>query len=117
MEKEKRKRGEKESKEGLVMEKKQHKKVRKEEEVSEKEVEEFFAILRRMKAVVKYFEKGAAGEGWRAAVEAERPVVEDNDDDDAVKDDIDNDKTGEAVEENGVFDLNAAPDEEEDPIS
>ncbi|XVF09618.1 hypothetical protein REPUB_Repub07fG0109400 [Reevesia pubescens] len=111
MEKEKRKRGEKESKEGVVTEKK---KIRKEEEASEEEVEEFFAILRRMRAVFKYFEKGGGGEGWRAAVEAERAVMLADDD---AKGCIDNDKTREAMEENGVLDLNAAPDEEENPIS
>ena len=106
MENEKRKRSEKESKEGVIMEKK---KLRKEEEASEEEVDEFFAILRRMRAVVKYFEKDGAGEGWRTAVEAVRTVVVADDD---VKDGIDNDKRREAVEENGVLDLNAAPEEE-----
>ncbi|XWS48306.1 hypothetical protein CRYUN_Cryun13aG0063900 [Craigia yunnanensis] len=116
MEKEKRKTGEKESKEGLVMEKKKKKKVRKEEEASEKEVEEFFAILRRMRAVVKYFDRGGSGEGWRAEVEAERAIaVADND----TKVGIDNDKRREAVEEKNVLDLNTAPEEEEEenPIS
>ncbi|XWS50719.1 hypothetical protein CRYUN_Cryun12cG0111100 [Craigia yunnanensis] len=109
MEKEKRKRSEKECKEGVVMEKK----VRKEEEASEKEVEEFYAILRRMRAVVKYFDKGGAGEGWRAAVEGVGAVVVADDD---AKNGIYNDKGREAVEENGVLDLNAAPEEEEEEL-
>ncbi|KAF5734526.1 hypothetical protein HS088_TW15G00018 [Tripterygium wilfordii] len=53
------------------------KKLKEDEDVAtEEEVEEFYAILRRMKAAVKYFakEKGNHnnnnGEGWRA-VEAE----------------------------------------------
>ncbi|XVF50594.1 hypothetical protein PTKIN_Ptkin04bG0113900 [Pterospermum kingtungense] len=117
MEKEKRKRGEKECKEGVIIEKKKKSKSRKEEETSEKEVEEFFAILRRMRAVVTYFEK-AGDQGWRAAVEAERPVLEADDHD--VKNCIDNDKMlrREGMEENGVLDLNAAPEEEEEnPIN
>lgn len=122
MEKEKTKRSDKERKElGVVIEtkKKRKKIIRKEEETSEKEVEEFFAILKRMRAVVKYFEKGGAREGWRAAVEAERPLlVEAGGDDDC----IGNDKMRkDGVEENGVFDLNAAPEaedvEEDNPIS
>lgn len=44
---------------------------------TEEEVEEFFAILRRMKMAVKYFERGGRnGElGWREALETEEVVV------------------------------------------
>ncbi|KAG6675676.1 hypothetical protein I3843_15G109200 [Carya illinoinensis] len=45
---------------------------------TEEEVEEFFAILRRMKVAVKYFERsvgGNNGEGWRAALETDEVVV------------------------------------------
>ncbi|WCJ21972.1 hypothetical protein M5689_004082 [Euphorbia peplus] len=40
------------------------------DDATEEQVEEFFAILRRMQVAVKYFEK-ENGEGWRAALEAE----------------------------------------------
>ncbi|KAK8657121.1 hypothetical protein V6N13_035377 [Hibiscus sabdariffa] len=83
---------------------------------SEEEVEEFFAILGRMKAVVKYFNKGsgAEGKGWRAAaVEAEKTVMAAT-----AMDVIDNKNRREAVVESGVLDLNEAPEEEEEePLS
>ncbi|OMP08939.1 hypothetical protein COLO4_05982 [Corchorus olitorius] len=70
-----------------------------------------------MKVVVKYFEKGG-GEGWRAAVEAEREAMVAADDDNDVAADKDNDdRRKENVEESGVLDLNAAPDEEEEEDS
>lgn len=41
---------------------------------TEEEVEEFFAILRRMKVAVKYFdERGRGGKEWREALE--KPVL------------------------------------------
>ncbi|KAK8537051.1 hypothetical protein V6N13_042002 [Hibiscus sabdariffa] len=84
---------------------------------SEEEVEEFFAILGRMKAVVKYFNKGsgAEGKGWRAAAveaEAEKTVMAAT-----AMDVIDNKNRREAVVETSVLDLNEAPDEEEEPLS
>lgn len=92
---------------------------------SEEEVDEFFAILRRMKAAVKYFESN--GEGWRAALENEEVVeveeVVDEDDQDhklelmkLKKNSNNNRLVGE--EETGVLDLNAAaPEEAESNIS
>ena len=94
---------------------------------SEEEVDEFFAILRRMKAAVKYFESN--GEGWRAALENEEAVeveeVVDEDDQDhklelmklkKKKNSSNNRLVGE--EETGVLDLNAAaPEEAESNIS
>ncbi|KAK9021919.1 hypothetical protein V6N11_011882 [Hibiscus sabdariffa] len=124
MEKDKRKRSEKERKEGAMTEAKKKKKVITKEEdeavavaaASEEEVEEFFAILGRMKAVVKYFNKGsgAEGKGWRAAaVEAEKTVMAAT-----AMDVIDNKNRREAVVESGVLDLNEAPEEEEEePLS
>ncbi|KAE8736484.1 hypothetical protein F3Y22_tig00000002pilonHSYRG00320 [Hibiscus syriacus] len=123
MEKDKRKRSEKERKAGVIMEaKRRKKKATKEEEeeaaAGEEEVEEFFAILRRMKAVVKYFNEGsgAEGKGWRAAaVEAEKTVMAD-----VAKEVIDNNNNNnrrEGIAESGVLDLNEVPEEEEEPIS
>jgi len=50
---------------------------------TEEEVEEFYAILKRMKVVVKYFDdKGKGGRQWRETLEkpAELAVVSDADD-------------------------------------
>ncbi|TXG51473.1 hypothetical protein EZV62_023997 [Acer yangbiense] len=63
MEAGKRKRSERDSEDRLT---KRKKKEEKEEIVTDAEVEEFFAILRRMQVAVKYF-----GEGWRSAVETD----------------------------------------------
>ena len=96
---------------------------------SEEEVDEFFAILRRMKAAVKYFESN--GEGWRAALENEEVVeveeVVDEDDQDhklelmkLKKNSNNNNNNNRLVgeEETGVLDLNAAaPEEAESNIS
>ncbi|KAI4350916.1 hypothetical protein L6164_005319 [Bauhinia variegata] len=47
---------------------------------SEEEMEEFFAILRRIKVAVKYFdEKGRRGKEWREAVEQLDVTVDDGD--------------------------------------
>ncbi|XP_023885216.1 uncharacterized protein LOC111997362 [Quercus suber] len=93
---------------------------------SEEEVEEFFAILRRMKVAVNYFESN--GEGWRAALENEEAleveeVVDDEDEQDhkleLVKlrkkknsNNNNNNKRLMGEEETGVLDLNAAAPEE-----
>lgn len=92
---------------------------------TEEEVEEFFAILRRMKVAVKYFESN--GEGWRAALENEEVVeveeVVDGDDQDQTlelmklkkkKKNSNNNYNNRLVgeEETGVLDLNAAAPEE-----
>ncbi|KAF2298756.1 hypothetical protein GH714_026642 [Hevea brasiliensis] len=89
------------------------------EEATEEEVEEFFAILRRMQVAVKYFEKGN-GEGWRAAVEAEMVAVVGGGEDQ--KDEIEKKKKKKKEEKEppekkpiveeatGVLDLNVMPE-------
>ncbi|XP_057465825.1 protein NIM1-INTERACTING 2-like [Actinidia eriantha] len=80
---------------------------------SEEEIEEFFAILRRMHVAVQYFEKGNGNSNsnvdgrkltGRTAIEAEAL---------AGTDDV---KAGEesviGARKNGVWDLNAVPEEE-----
>ncbi|GKV23543.1 hypothetical protein SLEP1_g33253 [Rubroshorea leprosula] len=103
MEKEKRKRNEEEREKGV------EKKVSKKEEASEDEVEEFFAILKRMKVAMNYFEK-AGGKDWRSAVEAEVVVTEEEE-----EKELGVEKKGEAVEVEesggGLLDLNAVPEE------
>ncbi|KAH7549322.1 hypothetical protein ACOSP7_025946 [Xanthoceras sorbifolium] len=96
MEAGKRKRSERESEERLT-------KKKKEEIATDAEVEEFFAILRRMQVAVKYF-----GEGWRTAVEKEAaPAAVDKDDNDQ---EVKRDETAAAEEENiNILDLNAEP--------
>lgn len=48
---------------------------------TEDEVEEFYAILRRMKQAVKYFdEKGKGGKEWREALEQTEDAVDVGDD-------------------------------------
>ncbi|KAJ0048002.1 hypothetical protein Pint_16461 [Pistacia integerrima] len=87
---------------------------------TEEEVEEFFAILKRMQAAVKYF-----GEGWRTAVESEvapdaaAEVVENDninggDDEGNDKEEMVTRKKGERVvvveeDQNGFLDLNSVP--------
>lgn len=114
MEKEKsRKRGEEEEGEG------RKKKVK--EVPTEEEVEEFFAILRRMKVAVKYFERSAGGngEGWRSALETDEVVlVEEDEEEGIVVVDDEHNKGGKmrmkrpAPEETEALDLNAAAPEE-----
>lgn len=111
----KRRRIEKESDEA------KNKKVRKGdlEEATEEEVDEFFAILRRMQVAVKYFEKGN-GEGWRAAVEAEVVAVvggEKDEKDETEKKEEDSPEIRPIVEEEiGVLDLNVMPEVENDEM-
>ncbi|KAJ0038235.1 hypothetical protein Pint_23279 [Pistacia integerrima] len=82
--------------------------------VNDDEVDEFFAILKRIQVAVKYFEKSNGGrrklteKGWRPRFEAE-----DFDGDNGVNNN-DNDennggKTEEAAEESSGFDLNSDP--------
>ena len=99
---------------------------------SEEEVEEFFAIVRRMHVAVKYFGQrandGAGGSRfppgrWRAALEAEDVVVNGEVDDGGEEEEDGYDgkeripKTAReaervvVVKENGVLDLNSAPEE------
>lgn len=97
---------------------------------SEAEVEEFFAIVRRMHAAVKYFcQKANGADGklpgkWRAALEAEEVAAADAGE---VLDDKERVKKEEAAAttttptptptpegvavENGVLDLNSTPEE------
>ena len=126
MELEKRKRGdEKEREEGEEI-KKVREEVGKGEGVvpSEEEVEEFFAILRRMKVAVKYFERGGNGEGWRAALGTEDGGVVDDDEEEEEEEDKRDvmmmkkkKKKGHTrEEESGILDLNATPEEGESNI-
>ncbi|CAL5374326.1 unnamed protein product [Camellia sinensis] len=78
---------------------------------TEEEVEEFFAILRRMHVAVKYFEN-SGGDGvrkvkgrWGAALEAEVKAAADGVK--AAEESVVN-----GVRENGVLDLNAVPEAE-----
>uniref|UniRef100_A0A7N2MQK2 Uncharacterized protein n=1 Tax=Quercus lobata TaxID=97700 RepID=A0A7N2MQK2_QUELO len=120
---------EKRKRDGDKEEGEERKKVMRDQDVevpSEEEVDEFFAILRRMKVAVKYFESN--GEGWRAAleneeaVEVEEVVDEDNDQDHKLelmklkkkKNSNNNNNNNRLVgeEETGGLDLNAAAPEE-----
>lgn len=89
---------------------------------SEEEVDEFFAILRRMKEAVKYFdERGKGGREWREALEQAEVTLDDGEDADDVAGDGDvalplmKEKEEEDEEEviinNDVFDLNAVAPE------
>lgn len=81
---------------------------------TEEEVEEFYAILKRMKVVVKYFDdKGKGGREWRETLEkpAELAVVSDADDivaDDRGRENIKKKEKigGEVVIIRQAFDLN-----------
>ena len=125
---------EKRKRDGDKEEGEERKKVMRDQDVevpSEEEVDEFFAILRRMKVAVKYFESN--GEGGRAALENEEAVEvgevvdEDNDQDHKLelmklkkKKNGNNNNNNRLVgeEETGGLDLNAAaPEEAESNIS
>ena len=118
---------EKRKRDGDKEEGEERKKVMRDQDVevpSEEEVDEFFAILRRMKVAVKYFESN--GEGWRAALENEEAVEvgevvdEDNDQDHKLelmklkkkKNSNNNNNRLVGEEETGGLDLNAAAPEE-----
>ncbi|KAL7223254.1 hypothetical protein ACSBR1_024836 [Camellia fascicularis] len=82
---------------------------------TEEEVEEFFAILRRMHVAVKYFEN-SGGDGvrkvkgrWGEALEAE--VIAAADGVKAAEESVVN-----GVRENGVLDLNAVPEAESNSV-
>lgn len=96
------------------------------EDATEEEVEEFFAILRRMKEAMKYLQKSTAG-GCRAAVESESEaeasvaVAEEDEDRREVKGEVSRGSQlpvvmaeEEEEEETGCInlDLNVAPVEE-----
>lgn len=82
---------------------------REETAVTEEEVEEFFAILRRIHVAVNYFKSSNGGnrhltEGRSLALQLE---INDTDDDTV--------KPAEDVKVNTGFDLNADPDTDPDP--
>ncbi|XP_042499736.1 protein NIM1-INTERACTING 2 [Macadamia integrifolia] len=98
---------------------------------TEEEVEEFFAILRRVREVVRYFGKGkngggeeemkrGSGKGWNPSFQWEDfedvqgkqcdGVVSDKNKDSKIKGRGGEKRDVEAVEENLVLDLNAEPE-------
>uniref|UniRef100_A0A6N2N401 Uncharacterized protein n=1 Tax=Salix viminalis TaxID=40686 RepID=A0A6N2N401_SALVM len=76
------------------------------QEVEEEEVEEFFAILRRIHVAVKYFEK-SEGKKWRPLLEREDFKELDGADLDTEK------KEGNSFYENSGLDLNLDPNPNE----
>ena len=80
---------------------------------SEEEVEEFFAILKRMRVAVKYFdEKGRGGKEWREALEEAAVTVEDGGNaDDVGGNEVGVVKKKDAEVINEVLDLNEAAPE------
>ncbi|KAL9433269.1 hypothetical protein AB3S75_028155 [Citrus x aurantiifolia] len=113
MESDKRKRSEKEKNEerknnnndnnnSKKKKQKQHAIEKVEKEATEEEVEEFFAILRRIQAAVDYF----GGEGWRAVAEAAVDVIDKDADEDKEEEIV---KVNEDIND-GVLDLNAVPE-------
>ncbi|KAI3411400.1 AP2/ERF domain-containing protein [Psidium guajava] len=89
---------------------------------SEAEVEEFFAIVRRMHVAVKYFERTAGGGGgaggdergkvWRSALESGVGIAAAADGGDAGEEGAKEERPDAApAEANGGFDLNAVPEE------
>ncbi|KAG6759643.1 hypothetical protein POTOM_036127 [Populus tomentosa] len=75
------------------------------QEVEEEEVEEFFAILRRIQVAVKYFEK-TEGKKWRPLLEREEFKE--------LKGDLDTEmKEGNSFYGNSGFDLNVDPNPNE----
>ncbi|KAL2321207.1 hypothetical protein Fmac_030176 [Flemingia macrophylla] len=73
---------------------------------TEEEVEEFFAILRRMRVAVKYFDHKRGGREWRQALETAELAVDHSGQEDHNPDK----KAGDPIV-NGGFDLNAAAPE------
>lgn len=79
---------------------------------TEEEVEEFFAILRRMRMAVKYFDdKGRGGREWREALETAELTVDHRHDVAAGEEDDKPKKKGGEVIINEGFDLNAVAPE------
>lgn len=129
MEMDKRKRVEKEKEEESERERLKTKKIKEgdEEQVmpTEEEVEEFYAIVRRMQEAMKYFEKGNNGgdqgrrfvEGrWRAVMESEKEKNKVEDEDEGLRKKVSGEERAVVVIENnnGVdLDLNAEPVEME----
>ncbi|BAU02801.1 hypothetical protein LR48_Vigan10g020600 [Vigna angularis] len=82
---------------------------------TEEEVEEFFAILRRMRVAVKYFDdKGRGGREWREALETAELAVDHSEEADGGQEGDDGSpkkKRGEVANVIEGFDLNAAAPE------
>ncbi|WVZ13721.1 hypothetical protein V8G54_011287 [Vigna mungo] len=82
---------------------------------TEEEVEEFFAILRRMRVAVKYFDdKGRGGREWREALETAELAVDHGEEADGGQEGDDGNpkkKRGEVANVIEGFDLNAAAPE------
>ncbi|KAJ9140732.1 hypothetical protein P3X46_031340 [Hevea brasiliensis] len=79
------------------------------EAVAEEEVEEFFAILRRIHVAVKYFEKNDGGKRWKPSFEIE--------DFEEVNGEVEGEKKEEdSLDENTGFDLNSDPPSEDNAV-
>jgi len=82
---------------------------------TEEEVDEFFAILRRMRVAVKYFDhKGRGGREWRQALETAELAVDHAGEADGAQEGGDGNpknKGGEVANVIEGFDLNAAAPE------
>ncbi|XP_014508265.1 uncharacterized protein LOC106767823 [Vigna radiata var. radiata] len=82
---------------------------------TEEEVEEFFAILRRMRVAVKYFDdKGRGGREWREVLETAELAVDHSEEADGEQEGDDANpkkKRGEVANVIEGFDLNAAAPE------
>lgn len=82
---------------------------------TEEEVEEFFAILRRMRVAVKYFDdKGRGGREWREVLETAELAVDHSEEADGEQEGDDGNpkkKRGEVANVIEGFDLNAAAPE------
>ncbi|PON95918.1 Protein NIM1-INTERACTING [Trema orientale] len=91
---------------------KKKKKAREDEEITETtedEVEEFFAILKRIHVAIGYFKKGAGGNGRQLTEQGSRlRAMLETENYDGVSDEAMR-REEEGVEENLGFDLNAKP--------
>ncbi|KAF2311105.1 hypothetical protein GH714_019577 [Hevea brasiliensis] len=80
------------------------------EAVAEEEVEEFFAILRRIHVAVKYFEKNDGGKRWKPSFEIE--------DFEEVNGEVEGEKKEEdSLDESTGFDLNSDPPSEDNAVN
>ncbi|CAK9186617.1 unnamed protein product [Ilex paraguariensis] len=77
---------------------------------TEEEVDEFFAILRRMHVAVKYFEKGNTGNGNGDGRKLTEMLATEIDDVQM------NDKNVDGGSVNGLLDLNAVPEDESNSV-
>ncbi|KAJ8774523.1 hypothetical protein K2173_016969 [Erythroxylum novogranatense] len=86
------------------------KKLREADEgATEEEVDEFFAIIRRIHVAVKYFENSMGGKKWRESFEKEGFKEVNGGVDGEKKEDV-------SVDENSGFDLNLVPQSKEDHL-